>query len=414
MTTSAEPRWWHPAATLVLALGVAMRALPWLLEPLLAWEDGSLFFAANYSEFRPERCVMPYQGYVPFGSNLLAIALCRLPTSCIATAFTVVAILIMAASASAVLRPAWSQVASFRMRLLLGATIAWLPLGSSFEFTTLAYSQWPMLWWLFVLLLEPAPEGRERGLARGVLTLLLTLSHPLAVTLVPLVLLPGVWRNQRVSWACYLGGICGYWAVALAVVNERSGLSSAHWLDEIVPMLGYRVGLDTVLGGGVREWLATQSPWLAIGAAALVWCIFVVLVLVAWRRWKPRTRLLVGALAWLAIATVSASLVGRTDLTSADPWMVRYVWLARVAFAMVLLLALQELVRTRWLCATALMSAVLLTLSHQAWHRHPGGDDGLSQFVQQLEQQEQERQGRRWIRARLNRERSSLIVIQPH
>ena len=153
-----EPRWWRWLAFAVLLLGVVWRASAWLREPLLEFEDGAVLFARCFAEADPGRWFEPYGGYVPIGPNVTAWFACRLPIAAIPFAFVALAVALHAAAAASVLHPDWRSLGSFGQRLVVAASVAWLPVTDHLHFTTLSYVQWGMLRWLVVLMLRP-PAG---------------------------------------------------------------------------------------------------------------------------------------------------------------------------------------------------------------------------------------------------------------
>jgi hypothetical protein len=308
-----EPRWWRWLAVFGLAVGVMVRGMAWLRAPLLPWEDGSVFFAGNYAEFSLASCVKPYAGYVPFGANTFALLLCRLPTPLIPVGFVAAAMLLQVAAAAALLRPAWRALAPFSVRLMCAAVVGLLPLGSHFEFTTLAYAQWPMLWWLFVTLLEPTANPGARPWGRSALVLVLSLSHPLAFTLLPLWLLPAGLRGHRLLWRTAVFAIAAYWVSSTLLVDPvvQPTLTNT-W--QLVPTMLVRIGLECVVGLAGWQWLEAVGQYLPIIVAIAVWLGFALLLRMVWQRFSPTQRGFVAACFFMMLAPLSASLIARPEI----------------------------------------------------------------------------------------------------
>jgi hypothetical protein len=414
-----EPRWWRWLAILALAVGVLLRAWPWLVEPLLFFEDGTVFFGPNYAQFGWHSLARPYAGYVPFGANVSAVLLCRLPTEWIPTAFVATASLVQLAAGCSLLGRSWAAVAAFWIRGLLAAVIVLLPIGSHIEFTTLAYMQWPMLCWLFLLLVAPATRcegtGRVRGCLRAALCVFLTLSHPLAVVLLPLVLMRSVRAAQRVRWASYVGALLGYWLVAGLLIRAHGAPESATSLlrvFELAPALLVRVGLESVVGFEGWQWLNGGGTVVAYCAAILCWLLAGFLVWLAVRQWRPATSTFALACGWLTIAPLAVAFVAR-DHDWHDQWIVRYLWLSRVGFLSVLALSVTTLL-PRWLVAgLALALAIALTHGNKCFHSHASGAEELHQFLGRLHAKEQRDGHRRQINELLNRAAQPPIRIHP-
>ena len=410
----AESSWWRWVVVACLWGGVIIRSWPWLCEPLLPWEDGALFFARNYSEFSLASAGAAYAGYVPFGSNLLSILACRLPTSCIPTAFVIVAGMVLVGAAGAMLRSGWGAVAPFRTRCMMAAVVAWLPIGTYLELTTIAYVQWALLLWLFLLLLEPSGDRPSSSLGRNLAIVVLAMSHPLAALLLPLGLI-ATHRLERDSsrWAYFIVGLVAYWTMLFLSVDEQVSPSLGHGIQELLPVMGLRVGLEAVLGSGGREWVSGYGSYAPLVVASLIWLVMVGGVLAAWRKWSVQRKVFVIQCAWFCVATVAASLVARPDWSSDDVLVVRYVWPSRVAFCWVALLILRTWVPLGLSVAISLAFAWGLMLSNGAFHRHFGDAAQLRSFVDGLVEQEEELGGRRWVRAFLVREKGPSIVIKP-
>ncbi|MFT7537066.1 MAG: hypothetical protein ACI85K_003022 [Hyphomicrobiaceae bacterium] len=415
-----EPRWWRWLAILALAVGVALRAWPWLSEPLLVFEDGSVFFAPNYAQFEWGGFVAPYAGYVPFGANLSALLLCRLPTECIPTAFVAGAAAVHLAAGCALLSRPWLAVAPFWARVLLAAVIVLLPISSYLEFTTLAYMQWPMLCWLFLLLVEPVHPGVSstwlRRCVSVALLVLLTLSHPLAIVLAPLALLRSVRDAQQLRWFAYAAALAGYWLVHLLLIGEHGAPESAMSLIrafDCIPALLVRVGLESMVGFDGWQWLSAYGAVVVFSVAILCWLVAAALVTLAARRWQAATRTFAIACGWLMVVPLATSLLAR-DVAWDDQWIIRYIWLSRVGFLLVLTLCVTTLL-SRWLVAGgAVLLAFALSHSNSGCHGHASGADDLRQFVGKLQAKELRDGHRRLIDERFHRGKQSPILIRPH
>ncbi|HIE69984.1 MAG TPA: hypothetical protein EYP98_07310 [Planctomycetes bacterium] len=70
----------------------------------------------------------------------------------------------------------------------------------------------------------------------------------------------------------------------------------------------------------------------------------------------------------------------------------------------------------RFRAALLLVASVALGLvfGNADMHYHPGNNDAFSAFVAKLQAQEQELGGRRWIRARHDRQGGMPIIVRPH
>jgi len=410
-------RWWRLLLIGILAVGIAIRAWPWLREPLLLHEDGAVFFSKSYAQLDWNTLISPYAGYLPFGANLSAMLMCRLPTEWIPSAFVAVACAVQLAAGSTLLRRSWTAVAPLWVCGLLAALITLLPISTHFEFTNLAYMQWPMLCWLFLLLIEPqpaAPVSKTRRHIDSVLVLFLTISHPLAVTLAPLGFLPAARNAQPNRWMSFTSALIVY-ALLVVIVAKPGGqdlsFSLLRSLD-CAPALLFRVGLESFVGFHGWQWLVACGSTIAIGAAILCWLAFAALLSLSLRKWSAKTRTFAIACGWLMIAPLAASLLLK-DINWHDPWSIRYLWLSRVAFLLIVTICVTTLA-SRWVALMiALVMAAVLTSSNASYHQHAEDGDTLRLFVNQLQTQEQNDGHRRLIDARLDREGQPPIIIRP-
>lgn len=409
-----EPRWWRSIVMLGLLVGIAIRAWPWLREPLLYFEDGTVFFGPNYRELQWGSSLQPYAGYVPVGSNLAAMLLCRLPTDWIASAFVATAAAVQWLVGCTLLQPGWRALAPFSVRAMLAVGIVLLPIGSHIEFTTLAYMQWPMLCWLFLLLVAPSPRVGWRRWPDVVLVVLLTWSHPLAVVLAPLGLLRRFREQQPLRWLAFVGGVVGYWLVTWIVASAHGAPDNAMSLLralQAVPAVLVRVCLESFVGIEGWRWLEGGGAALLFLVAAAVLGAAVWLVRCAWPRWNPSMRAFALACVWLALVPLAIGLFVR-DVSWRDAWIVRYLWLGRVAFWMLVLAALTTL-RSGAVAAAVLMLCMgLLSFSNARYHVHAGSTEELRAFLTRLQEVEQRDGHRRGIEDRLDRPKQPPIVIR--
>jgi len=411
---AAEPRWWRWLAWAALFVGVALRAQAWLVEPVLPFEDGTLLFARSYAEPRLTDWVAEYAGYVPFGSNVAAWLMCRLETSCIPTAFVLLAVVLHTCAAASVLHPDARGLAPFRVRLAIAGCAAWLPLGSAMVCTTLSYVQWSMLWWLLVALVRQSGANRAARWRHGLLVAVLTFWHPLALTLLPLLLLPALRRGRREVAGCFVAAALAYLVLCQLVVTESPATDWSR-LSSVPYACVVRVGLESVCGYDLRPWLTAEvGPW-AVWAAGLSVCGgWLLLVRQACRRWTVEQRTFVWAACWLGVMAVAVAAVRREELDPEAFWPVRYYRTGRLAFLVVATLALARLwARPWWLALVVAAGGCVSLVGAERYRGHEGGGDAVRAFLVELRSQELERGGRRWIRARLVKRNGWGILIQP-
>jgi hypothetical protein len=113
------------------------------------------------------------------------------------------------------------------------------------------------------------------------------------------------------------------------------------------------------------------------------------------------------------VVPLATSLLAR-DVAWDDQWIIRYIWLSRVGFLLVLTLCVTTLL-SRWLVAGgAVLLAFALSHSNSGCHGHASGADDLRQFVGKLQAKELRDGHRRLIDERFHRGKQSPILIRPH
>ena len=409
-----EPRWWRWLAFAVLLLGVVWRASAWLREPLLEFEDGAVLFARCFAEADPGRWFEPYGGYVPIGPNVTAWFACRLPIAAIPFAFVALAVALHAAAAASVLHPDWRSLGSFGQRLVVAASVAWLPVTDHLHFTTLSYVQWGMLWWLVVLMLRPPAGSTAARWRHGALVAALVVWHPLAITLAPLWFVRRAREGRREVWLCFVLSGVAYWVVRWFVVTEATDVDPAR-LGDLAYHWFVRVGVEAVAGTELRPWLLTAAgAWAVWLVAAVVWGAWAWLVVHALRGVAAAARWFAVGVLWLGFVSLAAGLLCRDELVADAYWPVRYYGPGRHAFVAVGVLALLRV--ASWRVAVPVIVAVTAAVTlagAERYHRHAERSADVRAFVAELRRQEVERGGRRWIRARMRPKFGWPIVVRP-
>lgn len=414
-----ESRCSHLLVALGVAVALACRALPWLLQPQLALDDGAFFFAQNYSEFQWGAIFRPYAGYVPVGTNLSALLLCRLPIAWIPVAFVLAAMVMMFGCARTLLRPAWEQVAPYRIRVAMAYGLVVIPFGSNLEFTSLAYAQWPQMLWLFLLLMEPLrATGRRRRheLGRCGLVVFLAIANPLSVLLAPLGLLPMARSMGRLDWRWFLAAVAGYWLMTLALLDglvTQASTALPSLLEQLLFAVGVKVVLEGCVGVSGAAALYEQSPVVHLSAAVLLSGLMATVIWMSWSKLTRSARVFACACFWLLLSTLAASLVARPDWMDSSRYAVRYAWLGRAVMWLVLLCALG--VRWRAPVALLVLGVFAFGLANGNWrmHYHPGNQDEIHGLVEDLNRQEERWGGRGQVEVRVRRRSGMSIVIPP-
>jgi len=185
-----------------------------------------------------------YAGYVSVGPNLLAWIASFAPVHWIPLLFAGLALLVAGGAMTAVACDRSGISAPSRLdRLIVAAMLIVLPLGKSYMFTNVTYSQWHMLFLLLLLLIQPLPRTRSGLIGWSVLIAIVSVSNPLSFLGLPLLLLK--WRGIRTVMQRSAVVLCGVIMVSYPVWGVQH-----HQLPVITPascLFAVRVFLSRVI-----------------------------------------------------------------------------------------------------------------------------------------------------------------------
>lgn len=412
--SAGRSRWLRWLGVVLVTAVVLAQVWPWLRAPLLPFEDGALLFAGHYARFDASVCVQSYAGYVSFGSNLLAALCCRLPVEWVPSAFVAAAALTTVAAASAMLHPAWRRLLPPAAQLA-GALLVVVPIGNHLLLGSLAYAQWAMLWWLAIVMLHPERRHGVAGLGEALLVVALAWSHPLAGLLLPLAVARPLRRVAPRRWSVLAVAVAAYWALVLSRDGLDAQVAAGGPVAVVLELLLVRGALEALLGEVGRSWLVAQAgawaPW-AVGA--------LILVAAGWAAWRglrgadEGLRVRAAALAGFAVLVVTASACSRPAAGGGMGWVVRYVWVSRVALLLLLVWAAGVRCRAPWqgmaLCFTVLLFGAWAWRSNRSYYGHAAGAEFVQMLIAELAAQEQRLGGRAAVTATLPRVQASIVV----
>lgn len=275
-------KWPAPVLIVLAALLIAFSHQPdRILRPQFWAEDGTVWFA-NAHESGARTFIVPYAGYLNTLPRLIALMAQPLPLAAVPLIFNLIVLIFQILPAVFFLSPRFAFL-SLRLRLLLAFVYLGLPNSAevSFGITNL---QWHLAL-LAVMVILADPDGSLRWkVFDGSVLVLLSLSSPMGVFLLPV-------AAVRCSWRLYavLPGAVVECLVVLFSTQRNLTLqgASGHALVLLLSQgifQGALFGEHTPLFAGRPYYFALASLIAAAGLAAIAY--------VLWRS-QPRLKLFI-------------------------------------------------------------------------------------------------------------------------
>lgn len=163
------------------------------LSPIAGHEDGRDLLSMFFNNRSLRLLIWKYAGYVSFGPKLLAYPASFAPVQWIPFLYVVLSGLVAACTLTTVVLDQSRLAAKSQWeRLAIAVILIVMPLGKTHMFTNVTYSQWHMLFMLFMLSLQPAPKAGYRQIFWSISILICTASNPLSILALPLIIRHGV------------------------------------------------------------------------------------------------------------------------------------------------------------------------------------------------------------------------------
>ena len=181
---------------------------PAITNPIAGHEDGRDLLALFFNDSSWLLLFRYYAGYVSIGPNLLARIASFAPILWVPHLFVGLSLLVATGTMTAVIYDRSRLFAGTRVdRLVVAVILIALPLGKSYMFTNVTYSQWHMLFILLMLLIQPVPGTRLKLFGWCMLTVIVTFSNPLSIFGLPLLI--AQWREVRTAAQRVTVALCG-------------------------------------------------------------------------------------------------------------------------------------------------------------------------------------------------------------
>jgi hypothetical protein len=255
-------RFWPSLAFFVLIFGIqATRSYRDILLPVLGHEDGRDMLALYFNDGNPLGVLRFYNGYISLLPNAIAWAATRGPLPIAPHVFTFASLTIATLGLFLLSRRGHSWlVPEARDRAVVALLAALLPLGQGYLLDNLTYSQWGLLFLLFVLLSRPIPPSRAARAAYFLGVVICSLSHPLSVLAAPLCVAQLVTTRaplDRLLLLVCAGVILGY--QVLGVDHGSAFGASAASLEFAAAVFLSRVAFESIFGAHVTGALVAQG-----------------------------------------------------------------------------------------------------------------------------------------------------------
>ncbi len=295
---------------LLLVLVSFSRHPDFLRAPQFFAEDGNVFFTQQLTLGTMAALLKPYAGYLQVIPRLLAALACAAPILWTPFLFNFLAIVVGAISA-AVFSLDWyrSLIHSDLLRIALPIVIyAGMDTSLLGNLTSLLWLVMPLSLLLLLIAPEIVNSIRPRYLyLLGLTNLLIALSQPLCIILVPFIL----WRlrtYRRLAWVLPGGLLVGLLAQFIAYlsqpVTQRATTGVLTWLIQISVAIADRILLCSLVG---QHWTETMSCSMRTTLVLLFATAFVLLTAYIFRRSAKAIALISGGV-YLVVASIAVPL----------------------------------------------------------------------------------------------------------
>lgn len=251
------PKRLAPALIVVAAVLIAFSHQPdRILHPQFWAEDGAVWFA-NAHELGTRALIVPYAGYLNTFPRLIALVAQPLPLAAAPLLFNLMALAFQILPALFFLSPRFGFL-SLRLRMVLAFVYLALPNSAevSFGITNL---QWHLALLAVMVILADADDSLAWKVFDGATLVLLSLSSPMAVFLVPVAAVRYSWR----LYAVLPGAIVECFVVLLS--TQRGATLRGASAHSLVLLLSQGVFQGALLGGH-RPIFASRPYYFAVAS----------------------------------------------------------------------------------------------------------------------------------------------------
>jgi hypothetical protein len=275
-------------------------------------EDGVVFLSRAMESSLPEALDDPYAGYLHVVPRIAAEVATLVPIARASLALALLGAGLTAGAAVLVYVASAGHVRSAPLRAFLAAMLVLHPIVAVESLNSLALAQWPLTYAAFWVALW-RPVRAWATVAAGVFLLLVMLSAPLAVMLLPFLLLRAVvvrrWLD-RLPALLFTAGLAVQ--VLILLTRPNSSPPPGGSLGELLETYRILVTTPAVFGFAFADAL---RPWAGGGVAVAAVVVWVAVVLAALRPGR-RHRLTAVLLAAMSLVAFGVGVYGRNAAPS--------------------------------------------------------------------------------------------------
>ncbi|MBT5869208.1 MAG: hypothetical protein HOH38_10260 [Nitrospinaceae bacterium] len=348
--------------TVVFLFGILVFALRNSLNgvfyPNLLYEDGTSLFQPFYNGRELSYIFDYWNGYLYIVPKVIAYLLSFFPASLIPHFYALVAML-FAAITFVILFEMLQNFFEERFAFFSTLILVVLPLGYHHLITSLSFMIWNIFLVLVLLYFIPVPQSKYKRWFYSVAGMVMAVSHPLAVLMLPLYLYR-LRMDPQNKW------VHGLFALAVILYFGLGMVPKAMHFSQLSVL--YHALMGGVVVGSIFGPIKTAS-FIIHDSLSVYGAMILVLLFALWGVfWSEKTRgekELFFVSLYLIVSTVSISmLAGNYNEKLMIPWeMTRYLFVARVLFWVLLFSACLPLIRRSvkmiYLCVL-LMGLVLI------------------------------------------------------
>lgn len=274
-----------PVLFLMVAMILACRQPYALIHPTFYAEDGAVFFKQQYEMGFAPALVTRYAGYPHFAPRILAGLCSMLPIEDIPLAYTIICLLIAAATLTFFVAPGFRPIIKSDFRRACIVLIFTL-MPNADPLMKLADVNWYMVLFTALLTLYALPQQRWARWLMFIPAAMATWSNPMTVAFLP-AMLYRAWKagnektreqaiEERVWWTALALLTVGF----ALVVEKQPGITKMllherNWIVAMFHATGYRVFCFFLLGP-MLMYPPIWSGWGLVGTLALVFGVLII------------------------------------------------------------------------------------------------------------------------------------------
>lgn len=316
------------------------------LYPVLAVEDG-YFFSYMLNNHDIEQIGFMYAGYRSIIPNIviyLSLFSPFLPLSPYVMALFCLLNSVAACSIFA-LRRFRHFVANDNIRYLICLIIALIPFGDYVLQTNTVYSIWNSLFILILLIMVPVSESKIATIFQTIISLLIILSHAMALIIVPFCIYflfkrPAL--RDKIYHAILIAGVGLYMLTSVEPIKTETSFAPTN-LGFGIQLIFERVFFEAIFGNILRIELNQHTLYLAMTIGMVIGLSLVGLVY-RWRSYLSKSVLeqfvMIGFLivGMTMMPTISRNLLLQRETLLFDPWSAnRYFYVQQLLLVLVVL-----------------------------------------------------------------------------